>query len=190
MNGAKTLRQNKVWFRSQVWTIHTMHRTPAPEQSDRLLEEILQSKTHAGSTHDVQSGIPSEDSLVNTPDKHRDPPGADSGQVRAVVSGVSGQEEGDRESTPEEQRPSSSSIVEARSSTEQSMATSMESSFYRGSSNISRRSSVDASPPPSDTEGRIMCQGSQRLCCGSLPFFILSCQSRKTIFRRKSQPVS
>ncbi|KAG7176525.1 Serine/threonine-protein kinase 11-interacting protein-like 1 [Homarus americanus] len=128
-------------------TLKTDMRNPAPEQSDRLLEEILQSKPHSGTpgaqcdmtnlVNMATNETSNQDEIVNT-------------NKEDVVVGIPS-DQNDKESSPEE-NPSTSDITEAKTSDEPSMESSMESSFYKGSSNISRRSSTDMSPPHSDSD--------------------------------------
>lgn len=75
-------------------------------------------------------------------------------------------DQNEKESTPEE-NPSNSDITDAKTSNEPSMESSMESNFYKGSSNFSRRSSADVSPPHSDNEGlfHYLCLSLEVLSC-------------------------
>ncbi|XP_069960971.1 serine/threonine-protein kinase 11-interacting protein isoform X3 [Cherax quadricarinatus] len=128
-------------------TLKTTMRTSALEQSDRLLEEILQSKTQSG-TPGAQSDITI---LVNT-DTNEDSDQREELDTRKEdLLASSPSDHIDKESTPED-NPSASDILSVKTSDQPSMESSMESSFYKGSSNFSRRSSQDVSPSQSGSE--------------------------------------
>ncbi|XP_071522690.1 uncharacterized protein [Panulirus ornatus] len=129
------------------FTVKTDMRTLATEQNDRLLEEILESKSQSG-TPGAQSKIPDTvSSDTNEIVGHNMM--LDTKKENLVANIPSDQN--DKESTPEE-NPSISDITDAKISNEPSTESSMESNFYKGSSNFSRRSSADVSPTHSDSE--------------------------------------
>ncbi|XP_037788373.1 serine/threonine-protein kinase 11-interacting protein-like isoform X5 [Penaeus monodon] len=131
-------------------TLKAEVRPTASEQSDKLLEEILQSKTQPGiqgsSSEDVPEStenslklptasagnqrITTEGKAVGVADAH----GKDC--VDVALSQVTGEEE---------------NLVDEKKDN-QSIGSGLESSFYRGSATFSRHSSEDLTPPHSDSE--------------------------------------
>ncbi|XP_045597946.2 serine/threonine-protein kinase 11-interacting protein isoform X3 [Procambarus clarkii] len=135
---------------SKALTSHifkTAMRTPAPEQSDRLLEEILQSKTQSRrpGAQSVNTGLVTTSENIT----HCDREMLDSKKENLPSNTLL--DEIDKESIPED-NPSTSDITDVKTSNEPSMESSMESSFYKGSSNFSRRSSENTTPPQSDED--------------------------------------
>ncbi|XP_047483139.1 serine/threonine-protein kinase 11-interacting protein-like isoform X4 [Penaeus chinensis] len=125
-------------------------RPTASEQSDRLLEEILQSKTQPG----IQ-GSSSEDVPESTENSGKLPT-TSAGNQRSTTEGkavgvadthgkdcvdvASSQVTGEEENVADEKKDN------------QSIGSGLESSFYRGSATFSRHSSEDLTPPHSDSE--------------------------------------
>lgn len=128
-----------------------VHRSTASEQSDRLLEEILQSKTQPGiqgsSSEDVPESKENSGKLPTTSTGNQASStegktlGAGDAHGKDCVDVASSQVTGEEENVVDEKRDN------------QSIGSGLESSFYRGSATFSRHSSEDLTPPHSDSEG-------------------------------------
>lgn len=119
--------------------------SPGAEQSDRLLEEILQSKPQSGTPVSSLSQPPN---LVTDSQK----PTKESGESdqENIVSKDEGEEILEEKGGGQEERKSKERQVPL------SEATSPETSFYSRRTNLSQESSVDVSPDSSDSEGEFL----------------------------------
>nr|XP_027226606.1 uncharacterized protein LOC113818609 [Penaeus vannamei] len=131
-------------------TLKAEVRSTASEQSDRLLEEILQSKTQPGiqgsSSEDVPESKENSGKLPTTSTGNQASStegktlGAGDAHGKDCVDVASSQVTGEEENVVDEKRDN------------QSIGSGLESSFYRGSATFSRHSSEDLTPPHSDSE--------------------------------------
>ncbi|XP_063608823.1 serine/threonine-protein kinase 11-interacting protein-like isoform X4 [Penaeus indicus] len=131
-------------------TLKAEVRPTASEQSDRLLEEILQSKTQPGTQGSCREEVPESSetggSLPTTPAGNQrstaegKAAGVADAHGRDCTDMASSQATGEEENVADEKKDN------------QSIGSGLESSFYRGSATFSRHSSEDLTPPHSDSE--------------------------------------
>ncbi|KAK4311542.1 hypothetical protein Pmani_016958 [Petrolisthes manimaculis] len=116
--------------------------SPGAEQSDRLLEEILQSKPQSGTMASTVTPPPSLVTDTQNPNKES----GENNTVNKREETTRPEENEERE----EERIRSEERLQPLALTE---PTSPETSFYHRAANISQESSINASPDSSDSEG-------------------------------------
>lgn len=126
-------------------------RPAASEQSDKLLEEILQSKTQSGIQGSSSEDVP--ESAENSSKLESTLTGNQTNSAETKAAGVADEQEKDCVDVASSQVTGEQETNIEGKKDDQSIESGLESSFYRGSSTFSRHSSEDLTPPHSDSEG-------------------------------------
>ncbi|XP_042884414.1 serine/threonine-protein kinase 11-interacting protein-like isoform X3 [Penaeus japonicus] len=125
-------------------------RPAASEQSDKLLEEILQSKTQSGIQGSSSEDVP--ESAENSSKLESTLTGNQTSSAETKAAGVADEQEKDCVDVASSQVTGEQETNIEGKKDDQSIESGLESSFYRGSSTFSRHSSEDLTPPHSDSE--------------------------------------